>query len=335
MDREKYLVRPFVDPDHEASARIHALVTPEFAFTAEEERHWEEHFLLPPLINENWVVEERSSRKVVGLGSMAHSPFSYDAHKFWTGVVVDPEHRGRGIGRALSALIEWEALAHRAVCLWTNVRKDDPRSLEFARKQGFAELRRLWMSTLDLSRARPVSPPERLAALEKQGIRFTTLAEEGPDRPEVRRRLFDLATVASRDVPRVGEYTPISFEQFVGELSSPGFLPEAFFLACSGERYVAMSNLERPLAEPDSLRVGFTGTRPEFRGKGLASELKRRAFEYARHQGARYLRTVNDSLNLPMWAINEKQGFVRTFEWIAEERRFPPSGSLPAPTGKG
>ncbi|HKN06637.1 MAG TPA: GNAT family N-acetyltransferase, partial [Thermoplasmata archaeon] len=115
----------------------------------------------------------------------------------------------------------------------------------------------------------------------------------------------------------------ISFDQFVGEFDAPAFLPEAWFLAYDGETYVAMSNLEKSLTESDSLRVGFTGTRAAYRGRGIASELKRRALEYARGKGVRYLRTVNDSLNLPMWAINQKQGFVRTFEWSAQERRFP------------
>ena len=83
------------------------------------------------------------------------------------------------------------------------------------------------------------------------------------------------------------------------------------------------------------MRVGFTGTRAAYRGRGIASELKRRALEYARGKGFRYLRTVNDSLNLRMWAINEKQGFRRTVEWVALERRLgpedPPSGTPPSP----
>ena len=96
MDREKYLVRPFADRDYEPVARIDSSVNPELHFSAEEQRHWEAQFLSPQLVNEKWVVEERATGTVVAFGSMSHSPFSYDAHKFWASVDVDPAHRGRG-----------------------------------------------------------------------------------------------------------------------------------------------------------------------------------------------------------------------------------------------
>jgi RimJ/RimL family protein N-acetyltransferase len=324
MDASRYFVRPFTDRDYEASSRIDALVNPELTFTAKEQRHWEQQFATPGLVDEKWVVEERPTRTVVGMASMSHSPYMFHPHKFWTYVVVDPAHRGRGIGRALASLLESEAASHQAMCFWANVRKDDSRSLEFSRKLGFVELRRLWMSTLDLARNDLPALPDRTTSLERQGIRFTTLSAEGPERPEVRRELFDLLSDASRDVPRMGEYTPITFEQFVGEFGGPSFLPDGLFLAVDGTTYAAMSNFERSFTEKDSLRVGFTGTRAAYRGRGIASELKRRALEYARGKGIRYLRTMNDSLNVPMWAINQKQGFRRTVEWISQERRLAP-----------
>ncbi|MGA8605025.1 MAG: GNAT family N-acetyltransferase [Thermoplasmata archaeon] len=325
MDREEYLVRPFTDLDYEAVSRIGRKVTPEFPFSPEEERQWVARFMTSDRINERWIVEERSTSTVVAWGSMSHAPHAFEPRKFWSAVEVDPAHRGRGIGRTLAALIESEAGSHGAVCLWTNVRTDDPRSFDFAQRHGFRELRRVWMSTLDLTQERPEPGAERGKALERDGMRFTTLSEEGPAREETRRKLLELLNETSRDVPRVGKFAPMTYEQFVKEFESPSFLPEACFLAAVGDEYVAISSLERSLAEPDSLRVDFTGTRSAYRGRGVASELKRRALEYARARGVRSLRTVNDSLNRPMWAINAKQGFVRTFEWSAQERRFPPA----------
>jgi GNAT superfamily N-acetyltransferase len=331
MDRDKYLVRPFAETDYESASRLISMVNPEMPFTAEEHRHWDRAYAAPHLIDEKWVVEERRSRKVVGFGEVAHSPFSYDPQKFWVTSVVDPAYRGQGIGLALSSLLESEAAAHHATHLWVNIRNDDPRALEFARKQGFVELRRLWLSTLDVTEVKAPTSTERLAALEREKIRFTTLAEEGVQNPDVRRRVFDLVSEAARDVPRLGEYTPVSFKQFTADLDGPLIIPEGYFLAGYGEAYVAVSNLERDLSRTDSLRVGFTGTRAAYRGRGIASELKRRAIEYARAHSIRYLRTVNDSLNLSMWAINEKLGFRRTVEWVAEERRYPGPSAPSAP----
>jgi len=325
MDANRYVVRPFTDSDYAALGRLYTRWTPEFPSTAEEHRHWEESFSGPNRLNEVWMVEERSSREVVGFGGLNHSPFNYDPRKFWVVSYVVPEHRGRGIGRALLTLIESELAAHRALAAWTAVRGDDARSHEFVRRWGSVDRRRVWMSELEVPPGPGSASAARRRELEASGIRFTTLAEEGPERPEVRSRLFDLHDVSARDVPRMGEYTPVSFEQFVGGvLEGPVFIAEAFFLACVGEEYVAVSNLERELSDRTVLRVGFTGTRPQFRGRGIAGVLKGMALEYARANGVRRLRTVNDSLNRPILAINERMGFRPTVEWVDGERAFPP-----------
>jgi RimJ/RimL family protein N-acetyltransferase len=324
MDPKSYLVRPFGEKDYEALSRLNSMKSPEFPSTPGEERFWDQALAAPHLLNEKWVVEERASGTVVAIATLNHSPFAYDPNKFWVGVIVDPGHRGRGIARALADLLESEAVAHHAACFWAVVRKDDARSLDFARKQGFEEVRTTWMSLLDVSEVAVPPPSERVAALDHEGIRITSLAEEGPARLEVRQRIYELLSEASRDVPRMGDYTPISFEQFQRELDGPGTIPEAYFLARYGEAYVGLTNLERDLSQEDSLIVGFTATRAAYRNRGIASELKRKTLEYAHQRGIRYLRTFNDSLNLPIWTINERMGFRRKVEWSDLERRFAP-----------
>jgi RimJ/RimL family protein N-acetyltransferase len=331
MDPKQYRVRPFGERDYEALSRLHTISSPEFPSTPGEERYWDQSLAAPHLLNEKWIVEERGTGTVVAVATLNHSPFAYDPNKFWVGVIVDPDHRRRGIGRALSDLLESEAVAHHAACFWAVVRKDDTRSLEFARKQGFEEARTTWMSLLDLSEVSVPPPSDRVTALEREGIRITTLAEEGPARSEVRQRIFELLTEAARDVPRMGDYTPISYEQFVRELEGPGTMPEAYFLARYGEAYVGLSNLDRDLSQGDSLIVGFTATRAAYRNRGIASELKRKAIEFAHRQGIRYLRTFNDSLNQPIWTVNERMGFRRKVEWSDLERRFVPKEATSLP----
>lgn len=331
MDRTKYRLRPFAEDDYEAASRIMTTATPRFPSTPEDERHWDRLLSVAHHTNEKWMVDERATGQAVAICWLNHTPYSYDPHKFQVGIVVDPLHRRQGIGRELASLLEFEAAAHRATSFWVSISKEETVGIEFAQKVGFEELRTTWMSVLDLSEVAEMPPPPRAAALERDGIRFTTLAEEGPRRPEVRRQLYDLMTEASRDIPRMWPYTPIPFEQFVAQLEGPHVLPEAYFLAGHGEAYVGVSCLERDFAHPDSLTVGFTGTRASFRGKGIASELKRRTIAYAQGRGVRYLRTFNDSLNEPMWAINQKLGFRRTVEWSNREKRFASGASSVSP----
>ena len=336
MDAKRYLIRPFGDADYETLGRFQSERFPELHSTAREEREWDEVIERAHMIHEKWAVEERSTGAVIAIAGLNHAPYSYDPHKFWVFVLVGRDHLHEGIGQALATLLVAEAVDHHAVCYWTNVRTDDQRSLQFASRQGFTELRTTWLSVLDVSSCETAPAgegprdPSRWA-----GIRFTTLAEEGPRRSEVLRRLHELWNETSRDVPRMGEYVPLAFSQFEAEMDRAGILPDAFFLAGHGDNYVASSHLERNFAEPESLMVGYTGTRAEFRGRGLAAELKRRAVEYARSHGIRYLKTFNDSLNDPIWKINERMGFRRTAQISNLERRFAPKrpDGIAPPTG--
>lgn len=323
MDRKEYAVRPFEPRDYGAVARLSAEVNPKLQATAEEIEHWDEMYRAPHMVDEKWMVEDRHTNVVVAYAQMTHNAYTYHPQKLWVNVIVTKDYRGRGIGRVLTDLLESEAAAHRVSHFWTSVRSDDARSLEFARRQGFVEKRRVWTSTLDLSSAPVPARNERADLLEREGVTFTTLSAEGAADEEVRRRIHDLVMDASRDVPRAGEFTPVSYEQFVGEWESPSFLPDGFFLARYGDAYVAMSNVERDLTQPDTMRVGFTCTRVPYRGRGIATELKRRTIEFVRSRGVRYFRTVNDSLNKPMWGINEKAGFRVSLEWVIHERVFP------------
>ena len=52
-----------------------------------------------------------------------------------------------------------------------------------------------------------------------------------------------------------------------------------------------------------------TGVLRPYRGRGLGLALKLAAISYAQAQGARYLRTNNDSLNAPVLALNQRLGY--------------------------
>jgi len=329
VDDDRYSVRPFVTTDYAAEARLDELSDPGSGRTAEELRHWQEaEAAVPGHFSSKLVVEERRSGGVVAYGDLAHTSFNFHPRKYWISATVDPAFQRQGIGTELYSRLEREAIQREAICLWGSVREDDARGVRFFERHGFSLLRKTWRSRLTVAEANRSALPDRSRALTDQGIRITTLAAEGGERPEVRHRVYELSRPASKDVPRLGEYVPVSFEQYVQiEFDHPAALPEAFFLAGRGDGYVGMTVLERELAHPDTLHVGFTGTHPDFRGRGIASELKRRAVEYARGRGARFLVTHNDSLNRPIWEINEKLGFQKMVTWLLGEKVMASTGT--------
>jgi mycothiol synthase len=327
MDRSLYAVRDFEDRDFDAMARIFSRNEPRQPVSAEELRRWNDMSTEPPdRVNWKIVVEEKGSGEAVGIAELRHGAWDYHPHKFWSGVSVDPDHQRRGIATELYGRLEPEARTRGAHLLWSGAAADHPGGMRFLERNGFTERRRTWVSSLELATADLSVFPDRTEALERGGVRLTTIAQEGEKLPEVRERLFRLVSIAGRDVPRMSEFTPITFEQFVAfDLEGPGVLPEATFVARVGEEYVGMSSLERDLAKPDTLRVGFTGLRPEYRGRGIASELKRRAVLYARDHGYRFLVTFNDSLNRPIWAINERLGFRQQVVRVNAEKLLAPT----------
>jgi RimJ/RimL family protein N-acetyltransferase len=322
MDRSRYALRPFQDTDYDKVASLNLAIDPVHPEPAESARRWHDVITREPgRIIVKWVVEELPSGSMVGWGGLMHTLDTYHPRKFLCRAGVHPEHRRRGIGEALHDAIEREALGRGAVCLWSVVRGDDLPSLRFQERHGFAPTRMKWESRLDLTQFNPSRFPDRSQVLLDRGIRITTLAAEGAERPEVLRRFYDLWTITVEEEPRMGDYYPISFNAFLETvIRGPKVLPDATFLAQQGEKYVGSSSLERDLSVPDNIEVGFTGTLSEFRGLGIASELKRDAVTYAHTHGYHSVTTGNDSLNPRIWAINEKLGFRRERTWVEGER---------------
>lgn len=328
MDEMRYAVRGYLDRDFRTEVELLHRVTPERKFSVEQLRHWHRMLDHPGMVFQPYVVEDRSSGRGVAFASLESAPDSVDPESLWSDILVDPDHERQGIGRFLADTLEVAARGLHLKLLRATGRADRPRSLEFLARRGYVERRRGWQSRLLLPAPGLALVPRRDHEFAREGIEFRTLAEEGPDRAEVRRRLHRLFNAVLQDEPRLGPFTPSTYEQFVtSDLESPGFLPEAYFLARVGEEYIAVSNLERLPAEPGVLHQVLTGTRREYRGRGVATELKRRTVVYAQGHGFRSIRTNNDSLNHPMWAINQKLGYRREMETIFFEKTLEPVGA--------
>jgi mycothiol synthase len=307
MDGSMFSVRPFADSDYESFAEVRTAARPNYPVSAETLRHWDKA-AQANLVHDRYVAELRQTRQVVavgGLGADAAYP-----RKHWIFLFVRPEHQNRGIGIKLYDLLLNDARRQDGVCLRTSVQTGEAAGLAFSAHRGFVERARDWQSILDVQTADTSRLPSLLERLKAGGIEVTTLAKEGAKDPDVWKRLYGLDVATSPDVPRMDPFVPWTLEQFAqAELEGSSVLPEAWFIAKNGGNYVADSWAQREVAEPDLLQQDFTGTLKEYRRRGLALTLKLCLIDYARRNGFRRIRTNNNSLNVPMWKLNEQLGF--------------------------
>lgn len=322
-------LRPFVEADYPRYVELGNAVYPDHRRGVDEVRHddglWDgDRFFMLRL------VAKEGDDRLVGSGVIAHMPSQFHPDKYELVVKVHPEQRRRGIGTRLYERLLAELAARGAIATRTEVRESEAAGVAFAERRGFVEVQREWESRLDVAGF----DPERFAGAEARvaaaGIAIVTLgAERGRDPDGALRAAYDLSVTCDRDVPEVDPVTPVPFEFFVGnDVEGPQALPDGYFLAKDGDRYVGQSNLFGSTEEPDVLYQGLTGVLAEYRGKGIATALKLRTVAYARAHGKREIRTWNDTRNAPMLRINDAMGFAKQPAWIVFQK--PLTGAVPA-----
>lgn len=206
-------------------------------------------------------------------------------------VAVRKSARGRGIG---SALYE-EAFAHartlNAPTIAISFAENDA-GVAFARARGF-----------ELARA------EQVAVLDPRTVAERPAAEV---RSFVDANLHDAYRIddtATRDMPSLTPNEPMSWEEWEQHvLKHPLFTLEGSFVAYADGEAAAVSMLT---ADPESGRSTnfFTGTLPEFRGRGLGLAAKLASIQWAAEHGITRMSTMNDETNAPMLAINRRLGY--------------------------
>ena len=311
-------IRPFQDQDYQAFVDLWNAVYVDYPISERFARHEDSRYDGERYLLRRFVSEVDGT--VAGMADFHHATYMYHPQKFFLDVRVRPEFRQRGIGAALYDRLLQELASFRPLTFWGMTRETLTPSVAFAEGRGFRESRRAWESRLDVVRFDP-SPFRSRAEAAGRGYRVVSVADEQTADPQWLEKLHDLHMAVAADVPQPEPFTPITVEEMRRRLlDHPDYLPGGHYLVKDGDRYVAESNLFLTEDPPDVLYQGITGTRREYRGRGLALVLKLRTIEYARAQGKRQIRTWNDTLNAPMLAINTKLGFVRQPAWITFEK---------------
>jgi mycothiol synthase len=332
MDESRYRLREFRDSDYAAVAALQKANDPDQPVSVESLRHMFET-LLPASSTRNVVVEVRHTGELVGGGVLFQMPFESDSAHLWILGGVHPAHQREGIGSHLYNELASRALQRGATTLRCQVLGSSASGLAFLSKRSFVERRRQWRSRLEVDSANTSQLASLTRSLETDGIELTSLAREGGGDLQVLARVYDLYAQAAKDVPRDGSYTPMPFDQFRQFFfEGDNALPDAWFLARAGDRYVGISQGAREPARPEVLQQNFTGTLPDYRRKKIALALKLMIIDYAQRNGYARIETSNDSLNEPMWMLNQGLGFRKVREIIELETHLAASRSEARPS---
>ena len=254
-----------------------------------------------------------SGGAIVGYAQFFHIPWLREPGRFWAAIRVAPAHQRRGVGGQLYHQMIEELRRLGAVGVRLEVFESDATLIAYIERLGLHELFRSWefsldTRTFDLSRFQPAA--ERPT---KRGIAITTLAEERERGVDWLPRLYDLHAAITRDIPLPGHPHPAPglgwFERYA--CGMPLSMPDAYFIATDGERYVGESCLHRLAGHPSELNQQTTGVLSEYRGYGIAVALKLRTIAYAQQHGYTRIWTGVESNNPSMLTINAKLGFVQ------------------------
>ena len=247
--------------------------------------------------------------RVVATVAMGHTIWTYRPGKYFMFIAVDPRFQRRGIGTAIYGYLLDELAPLEPTKLVAFAREDHEGSMRFLRKRGFQPALRAPKSRLDTALFDPAPFQYKVQRVLDSGIAIKTMAQLRQEDPDWKQKIYDLEWECLQDVPSTDPFTRRSFEQFERTtLRNPALLPEAWYIAVDGDRYVGLSLLWRNLATDQLLETGLTGVVRSHRRRGIATALKLQAIRYAQEHDNAMIETDNEENN-PMLQLNIQLGF--------------------------
>jgi mycothiol synthase len=218
---------------------------------------------------------------------------------------VLPERRRLGVGSALLRALAEHCSGLGVSTLVTSI--DDEGSLAFATHFGFVEVDR----EVEQVRAvgdepAPSAPPADVEVIEASR------------RPDLWSGCFE--TFGKEVLADFALYTPleISAEQW-----NTSWRGDPVFLALHDDEVIGCAGLNRDTDLPARAENALTGVRRAWRGRGIASHLKRRTLHWAALNGLEEIYTWTQSGNSSMLRLNEHLGYVTTRNGVTLSRALP------------
>ena len=224
---------------------------------------------------------------------------------------VRPAFRRQGIGTAVlrQLLLLAGQLDRPIACSMA----DDPGSTEFGLRHGFAEVDRQVEQLRAIGQEAVPTPPAPVTIVSVE------------QHPELWQPAFEAVGRQGFADLALDTHVEVTEQQWVAnEMNNPA----STFIALAGQQIIGVASL---LTEDNSRRAehGLTAVRREWRGKGVASALKRHCLAWASANGLTEVYTWTQKNNGDMRRLNEHLGFRYGRISISLEAPIPPR-SAPA-----
>ena len=206
---------------------------------------------------------------------------------------VLPDHRRRGVGSALLRVLLDHLIDRGFGSVGAHV--EDDASHAFAVKHGFQEVDRQVEQVRTLTPDEPAAPPY-------EGVEFWTVAQ----RPELLQRSFALAQQGYADMVLKTGPAVVPIDEWLREEAT---LPAGTFVALEHGIIVGYAGLLAWTDDPTRAENGLTVVDRRWRGRGLATALKRRQLAWAAANGIREVVTWTQEGNEAMQRVNVRLGY--------------------------
>lgn len=325
----QYEIEPFVpgEPGYRAMADLLNRVWPDWPASAAWAARFDARAAPERRPGRAVVAEAGRAGRLVGLVEWRGHHWIGDGAHFQLTVVVDPDHRRRGLGERLLQHALGALPADRSAVVEAATTEDQVEAIQFLERRGFTPRLRMVQSELDLA-AFDSRPFEAAAArLAAEGVVVRSLGASGAEDEGLLRGLHALQADVRRDAPGGGKSVLDDFDRWrLAYRENPDLLPEGQLLALDGARIVGMTQLWGSQATDAVLLTGFTGVARGHRRRGIATALKARALGWARGLrtagGTPLVVRTGNADGSPMVAINLRLGFLPRPARLVLERRL-------------
>lgn len=318
-DKVKARLRPFSEQDWTA---ISAIVTARDRNDPAGNELWlrkRREFNESSYIRRHYVAEHAETGQLLGYGSIEQTIY---LPRYSLILVIDPLWLQRGVGDLLLERLIGDLREVAAVTVTFRDYESASEIQGFLKEHGFTETMHLLDLRLTVSEIDIAPLLSAVEQVQARGISISTLHEERAGDPRYVEKLYELTSTLKRDDPARDSLTPPSYNEPEARLwlEQSYVLPDGYFIARDGDKYVGVTDLNLLEAMPGGVSHGFTGVRREYRRRGIATALKVCAIEYARRHGFSTIRAFNRPAHSSLLALNEKLGFQHLFSYVTLER---------------